>query len=1214
MATKDVKLLALQLKRIPDDQRYSYVRDSFDSIHRQKTVHYGNYCRQIDSYNDDLSNACRQGDKGAVEQILAQANVVTDEQLQRLVEVSAAENQVEIIKHVLHRIREGRQNQFNTAAFIAAYRGKQEGLSSLLNHGMVSNSVVDTEFVDSLLHIAADQNKVKVIEEVYKRNTSLAKKLNKAGIAPLHVAVASGHQEVTEYLLENVPCSPALIVSAKGNTALHCACQNNQEAIAEYLITQSTPDFLTARNEEGFLPIHFAATQGNVRMVKLLSEYMERNRVSGNSKGGPGNSWTPLHCAAEAGHVEVAKFYCSQRKFKPESCTKENPLSPLHSAAVNGKRVMLEYLLRSGKFRPDMPSRDFGRCNILHLAAYHGHTSCCQLVIDDYNLSPTETAGNNFTAIHLAAASGSLPVTKYFVETKGCSPAVCNSDKATPLHLAAYNGKAKIVTWLLSTGKCDPNSAIPILKVTPLHLAASEEHLACVQAITAHKACNPNAKDMIGMPPLLNASSDAICWELIKAGATPTFKMNLPFIISAQTDIPEFFERTRKYRFLQSWSAILPSVRLFVVGASEAGKSTLVKSLQEEDHWFKGRFIPVEGVEMHTSGVIAVNYESSAYGKVTIYDFAGHEEYYSSHEALLDKTGHSLPIFLIVVDLQNEKEELKRQITYWRSFIKQATFSSNVEPMLMVLGSHCDLLRQQDKSFKEAFLQDVCQSDEGTRFLTIDCRMPASSSMKKLRDILHELCSAAKSLLHIHRYSHAFAAFLNHTIEIACQRYDLERSIDVYGPPVTDLKKDAEKLLENLNSCGYILYLVDRNNIGESWIILDQETILQGIHGYQKRVKVLDSNLTITITGIASFEELKYLFTIPGCDIKLVVRYLVHMEFCHEIDNQEILKSLTKGTSRKDGRYFFFPDLVEAEAPLDMWLEDEIMTCYSGFVFRCHSHEDFISPRFVQVLLLRIALDLCATATKSNEEIFLKNCSLWKNGIHWANLGVETIVELTEGRRSLLVVCRSDERNKMDLVRHRTAVLEMVSEVAKRFPRLSKSLDKLVIHPRNCQPRPTHFDDQQVKVYSFNSILRSLTVAKRPEQQHVHRAYLERRGSNIAASQCHIDDLLYFEPYSLVKSDELVMISQWRGQVSEEWVNENIATYNMSKWREAATMLNVDEATIGEISIRKQSASSSFRNTISEWLNNFNELPSFDELLSILNKYSIFREEDFKQV
>ena len=239
----------------------------------------------------------------------------------------------------------------------------------------------------------------------------------------------------------------------------------------------------------------------------------------------------------------------------------------------------------------------------------------------------------------------------------------------------------------------------------------------------------------------------------------------------------------------------------------------------------------------------------------------------------------------------------------------------------------------------------------------------------------------------------------------------------------------------------------------------------------------MDSKLAVAVTGVVSLQELRELFLIPGCDLRLIIRYLLLMEFCHEIDNQEILQALTKTTNKLDGRYFFFPDLVETEAPLDMWLEDERMTCYSGFVFRCHSPEDFITPRFVQVLLLRIAFELCALAGIANEEITLKNCRLWKNGIYWATLGVETIVELTEGRRSLLVVCRSEERNKMELLRHRTAVLEMVSEVVKAFPRLS--IDKLVLHPRNCQPRPAHFSEQ-VKVYSFKNVFRALTTADKP--------------------------------------------------------------------------------------------------------------------------------------
>ena len=114
-------------------------------------------------------------------------------QLQMLIEASAAEDQGEIIMSVLNNTEGG--HQFSSAAFIAAYFGKLEGLKCLLNL-CVDSSSVDTMSEDSLLHIAAAQNQIHVVEEVYKREPGLAQKLNKDGVTSLHVAIANGHQDV----------------------------------------------------------------------------------------------------------------------------------------------------------------------------------------------------------------------------------------------------------------------------------------------------------------------------------------------------------------------------------------------------------------------------------------------------------------------------------------------------------------------------------------------------------------------------------------------------------------------------------------------------------------------------------------------------------------------------------------------------------------------------------------------------------------------------------------------------------------------------------------------------------------------------------------------------------------------------------------------------------------------------------------------------------
>ena len=67
--------------------------------------------------------------------------------------------------------------------------------------------------------------------------------------------------------------------------------------------------------------------------------------------------------------------------------------------------------------------------------------------------------------------------------------------------------------------------------------------------------------------------------------------------------------------------------------------------------------------------------------------------------------------------------------------------------------------------------------------------------------ILKKHCKEAKSSLHIHRHAHAFAAFLKHTIKIACQQYYVEQSIDVYGPPVTDFKEEVNLTVAQFSTC-----------------------------------------------------------------------------------------------------------------------------------------------------------------------------------------------------------------------------------------------------------------------------------------------------------------------------------------------------------------------------------------------------------------------------
>ena len=87
-----------------------------------------------------------------------------------------------------------------------------------------------------------------------------------------------------------------------------------------------------------------------------------------------------------------------------------------------------------------------------------------------------------------------------------------------------------------------------------------------------------------------------------------------------------------------------PSFKAFVVGHASSGKSTLIKALQSHFQGGNNRFskwvkrfsdTKVIGVEPHTAGIIPVPIRTP-HGCIIMYDFAGQNEYYSSHAAICE--------------------------------------------------------------------------------------------------------------------------------------------------------------------------------------------------------------------------------------------------------------------------------------------------------------------------------------------------------------------------------------------------------------------------------------------------------------------------------------------------------------------------------------------------------------------------------------------------
>ena len=89
----------------------------------------------------------------------------------------------------------------------------------------------------------------------------------------------------------------------------------------------------------------------------------------------------------------------------------------------------------------------------------------------------------------------------------------------------------------------------------------------------------------------------------------------------------------------------------------------------------------VSSIDRNTIGIVPHDLKSEAFGRVTLYDFAGHREFYSGHAALLQTAIQSTPpIFLLVINLSEETDEIIKNILYWTVFLENQCASVSCKP------------------------------------------------------------------------------------------------------------------------------------------------------------------------------------------------------------------------------------------------------------------------------------------------------------------------------------------------------------------------------------------------------------------------------------------------------------------------------------------------------------------------------------------------------
>ena len=627
--------------------------------------------------------------------------------------------------------------------------------------------------------------------------------------------------------------------------------------------------------------------------------------------------------------------------------------------------------------------------------------------------------------------------------------------------------------------------------------------------------CDPNCTTGDGATPLAVARETNIIRLLLQHGAVATdlykYREVLPHGLSMQP--------------AQS------TVAVFMIGDKGTGKSTLTKALVTEKEgaisgWAAKRF-KFGGVKEKTAGIECHTIHSSRIGSFTIYDLAGHREFHNSHDTVIrnSTSGQSSGMFLFVIDLRASLEDLKQTVSYWLSFVRsQVHVKESVQvskPYLLAVGSHGDSVPAMgDLEEKKILVQNSCEA-AGTihfvDFIAIDCRYSESKELTKLRSHMQDAHAKLQSVIpQMTCLAHCFHVYLVSQCgsKPGMKLGDLMKTIN--SDPSSEewfLPKsmaDLHEACSSLSKMGIMLFIQTKPT-ESSWIIIDKDLLLHKVNGSVFAPEDFSEHKELTRTGVVPFSkicsEFDKLIKTKEVDPQLIVDFLVHMEFCREMTEDDGLRLVTETHPKyKEECHFLFPALTPPNPPPGIWQPNPLIgySEYSScWLLQCREHHHYLTSRFRDTLLLRLAFTHAFPLEPNQASPALhQKCTIWKYGIKWTTRSfVDALVEVNDVRVVLLLRCGEGE--ELSLVKLRAQVTKEIHSIKAEFCSNAETTEHFV-------PKPTY------PVDTTSSI--SLTDIAHAICRHEVGVHLD------IDTPIKITDLLFFEPYKFCNHQCLVDI------------------------------------------------------------------------------------------
>ena len=871
------------------------------------------------------------------------------------------------------------------------------------------------------------------------------------GRTPLHIASIQGYFRLIK-LLAPTPAS-FYLKDNDGCTPLYYACKSSHlECVREFMVLIPSVDLdlmkiankygatpLTVRRDNDRTILHVACEEGDIPIVrKVLEAGADPNSLDGST-------FTPLMLAVKyVDDVEAADIVAILCEFECninfQTSTFSRSVTALHLACELGKEKCVQILVAQGA---NLLVRSQAGITPLHLACKGGYHTLISSLITEETLQAYDY-NNLWTPLHYACRYHNIECARRIVvgfskllqiqkRHPGYHPSILpfyclkNQYGTTILHHAFLGNDIQFVENLLNLGADlnvqDNNGATPLMSALQCHGNDTDMNLL---SLVLSLDWEPDIKDNNGRTALhYSAKCDDIRIPLM--------------LISAGCDITVVDNHGQTFSDLISKNSLqLINGQLLridrrhiicVVGYPKCGKTTIIAAFQQAQQ-NRGTFqrltarfqnTKVTVANSRTSGIDTKVITTRSLGSLIFFDFAGQSEYYVSHLAFLESAlsaKGSTITFIMMVDLRCSEEDRIAQCKEWLFPIKSILKDHNMLNVILI-GSHLDQVGSVSTS--TASLQDTLSELKRTlgtpqmQFIDcwgMDCRQLSSKGMTNLHNYLQSTSPA-----------HNTSLDTNQVPLGACLLFDRLKNSD--NPPlaitpskIIDKLKDGRPpfplTVKYIDSCchdlaasGLVLYIPNREDAGESWLILEMEEILSHIHGKlfapeSAEFPMHHKNLANQF-GLVHIEELTLAFKDSPLDPEMVRKLLMAMEFCHPVDSslmtERILAVLFPKISHDIRKEFlFFPSLVKAnEEPVFPSMESDIpgddchWVCWELSTVKPH----FLHPRFQQAVFVQLACNHVQKHKSDLSTVEEHSFTVSKNAMSWSTIhGVDVCVQI----------------------------------------------------------------------------------------------------------------------------------------------------------------------------------------------------------------------------